>query len=122
MKYLLPLFLLLFTVHETSAQLKIDPKYALVINDSVITNGSNMFFMYNPNNMAIREIATGKTCAIVSAEWIFSIRGSIYRDTRAEDIKTHLNMCRPKDAIFIEKIKLASGCLPYPGQIAFGVH
>ena len=121
MKRLILLFAFLSMVTVGAAQLKIDSNYVFVVNVVEFKNGAYINTAFGPENIAIKQIATGKTCAIASAEWIFSIQGNIFRDTKAADIKTHLAMCKPKDLLFIEKIKLGNGCFVYRGQIAFGV-
>ena len=121
MKHLLSLLLFLFIMNQTKAQLKIDSNYTFLINDTSYANGSFPRFVFDSDSIGIKEIATGKTCAIVSAEWIFIIQGNVFNDTKAADIKAHLAICKPKDKLFIEKIRLASGCFIPPRQIMFNV-
>src|SRR5687767_7659368 len=116
MKVIATVLFLFSLAGSASAQLKIDTNYALMVNDTAFRNDSFVFFS-DPENIAVKEIATGKNCAIVSAEWTFIISGNVFHDTKASDIKMHLNLVKPKDRIFIEKIKLGPGCFIPPKQI-----
>lgn len=119
MKHLLPLFLFLFLVNETKAQLKIDSNYTLLLGDAEYKNGSFVMY-YNLDSLWIKEVASGKICRLIAAEWVASMQGSVYRKKSFAEVERDLPM-KPKDKLFIDRIVLERGCFLPPKQIVIGI-
>jgi hypothetical protein len=118
---LLTNLLFLCVISHCNAQIKIDTNYILIAKGVEYKSGAFIGWTGNLDSLMIKEISSGKTCMLASAEWTFIIKSEIFHDHKPFDVKTHLGILQPKDKIFIEKIVLPADCFRPPKQIAITV-
>ncbi len=122
MKLLLSVLVAIIFSSSINAQLKIDSNYAIVINNIEYRNGSSLpFYPAVADLFRIKELSSGNSCAMVSADWTLKIGSEVFPGKTLSERKILLDKMRPQDQIFIDKIKLESGCFTPPKQIVLGI-
>ena len=120
MKFFALLFLFLFTIHFSTAQIEVDTAYTVMVKGHE-TEDAMAFILADFYSMMIKQNASGKTCRPTSMEWTFMIDAITYKTTKHEEAKELVLRAKPKDAIYIENIKLPASCFPPPSQILIRV-
>lgn len=115
------IFLLFLLPGTLLCQVKIDSGYQLMNSGRPITDTSGSFYIMIPDSMQVKELASGKICRIVSYEASFRIQSEIFKANDKASFLNYLNYLKPKDQIFLDKIKLEPNCFAPPKSVVIGI-
>ena len=117
MKLLTALVLLLVSASISHAQIKVDSNYTILAK-GIDEKLSPLPFIYgNLACITIKEKSSGKICSPSSMEFTFLINNETFHAKNTAEAQPYINRMRPKDLIFIDKIKMPADCFAPPKQI-----
>ena len=69
----------------------------------------------------LKENASGKICHLVSVEVTLFLQSEVFKAKDAAQVTKLLNLMKPKDKIFLDKIKPEPACLTLPPQVVIEI-
>ena len=121
MKLITGLLFTLVFANIANAQIKVDSNYTILVK-GIDEKLNPLGFLYgNLAALMIKENATGKVCSPASMEFTLRINNETFHVTTSIEADKYLPRMKPKDVIFVEKIKMPASCFTPPKQIVITI-
>ncbi len=96
--------------------------FLLLVSFSFAQFSSGKYTLYyRGNSIFIKENISGKSCHPASCEVSFQISSQVFKATEKTGIQRFIDMIKPKDKIFLDKIIPSAGCITLPSHIVIEI-
>ncbi len=88
---------------------------------SAQATGNRYSLLARDGGYFLKENASGKICHLVSVEVTLFMQSEVFKAKDADQVTKLLNLMKPKDKIFLDKIKPEPACLTLPPQVVIEI-